>query len=285
VKALQIEETGSGKLFAKILDPPLNIPPTMTSGSLVPGQHNHQEDPRIKVEPTYVPDHQAVTVVAAEKRELERRIQRAHFGDLLFLISSDASNVDRTAEEIRAKKEERLLGLGGVFGRFSDEGLTPALNRAGAIAQRKGLIRPPPKKLLEAAMKGGRIVKAEFLNSIAEAQKAQGVQPILGWVNDTMAMAKETARPDILDTIDFDGVSEMTADLRGVPAKLVVAPEVRDQKRQQRAQAQAQQQAVEAAPQIAGAAKDLSSVDPDNLRQITRQFGPAAEAEAAGNGL
>jgi hypothetical protein len=42
---------------------------------------------------------------------------------------------------------------------------------------------------------------------------------------------------------------------------------------------------VEAAPQLAGAAKDLSSVNPDNLREITRQFSPAAEAEAAGNGL
>jgi hypothetical protein len=285
-KALQIEETGSGKLFALMLSPPMNVPPQLHSGSLVPGAKNMQEDnSHAKFEPSYVPDHQTMTVAAAEKRELEKRINRGHYGEILFLISQDPRATPATAEEIRAKKEEKLLQLGGFGSRFTDEGLTVALNRIGAIAQRKRLIRPPPQKLIEAAMKGGRILKPEYLNSIAEAQKAQGVQPILGWVNDVMAMAKETADPEILDNVDFDGVSEMTADLRGVPARLVVPEEMKRQKRARRAQAQAQARAAEAAPQLAGAAKDLSSVNPDNLREMARQFGPAAEAEAAGNGL
>jgi hypothetical protein len=83
-----------------------------------------EDNSHAKFEPSYVPDHQAMTVAAAEKRELEKRINRGHYGEILFLISRTREHAGN-AEEIRAKKEERLLQLGGVGGRFTDEGLTP----------------------------------------------------------------------------------------------------------------------------------------------------------------
>jgi hypothetical protein len=285
VKGLQALEFSGASILALLQKPPMNIPPQLASGSIVPGAKNNIEDPRVKFEPSYVPKPEAVTVGSNEKRQYETRVVRGHYGDLLFLISADPRTQPATAEEIRAKQQERLLALGGFFGRFSDEALTPALNRTLGIAQRRGLVPPPPPRLLQAAMKGGRVLKADFLNSIAEAQKAQGVAPILGWVNDAVTIAKETGRGDILDKIDFDGFMEMTADMRGVPAKLVVPDEVVAQKRAAQAKAAQDQANTEQAVQQAKAYKDLSQSDPEQVAQTFRQFSPAAEAQGTGNGL
>jgi hypothetical protein len=287
IKGIQALENSGVSIIATMQKPPMNVPPSLVSGSLVPGARNNIEDPRVKFEPSYVPRAEAVTVGENKLRQYEMRIQRAHYGDLLFLISSDPRTQPATAEEIRAKQQERLLALGGFFGRFSDEALTPLINRALAIAQRKGLLPPPPRKLLEVAMRGGqRLVKAEYLNSIAEAQKAQGVAPILGWVNDMVTIAKTLGRTDVTDKVNFDGVAEMTADMRGVPAKLVVPDDVVQQKRQAQAQA-AQQQAQQSqqAVEQAKAVKDLSQADPKQMDRVFSTFGPAAAAEATGGGL
>src|SRR5262249_17769534 len=123
------------------------------------------------------------------------------------------------------------------------------------------------------------------LNSIAEAQKAQGVAPILGWVNDAVTIAKETGRGDILDKVDFDEFMETTADMRGVPAKLVVPDEAVAQKRAAQAKAAADQANTEQAVQQAKAYKDLSQSDPEQVAQTFRQFSPAAEAQGTGTGL
>lgn len=285
VRSTQSLEGAGGVLVATIAKPPMNVPPQLASSSLVPGARNAVEDPRVKFEPSYVPEPNSVTVVDNKLARFEQRITRAYYGDLLFLISADPRTQPATAEEIRAKQQERLLALGGFFGRFSDEALTPAINRTLAIAQRKRLIPPPPRKLLEAAFRGGRILKVEFMNSIAEAMKAQGVAPILGWVNDAATIAKETGRSDVLDKIDFDKFMDTTADMRGVPNKLVVPDEVIAQKRQAQAQAAAQQQQTEQQVQQAKTYKDLSQADPEQLADMYRQFGPAAEAEATGSGL
>lgn len=285
VRAMQSLETAGGTLVATLAKPPMNVPPQLASSSLVPGARNNVEDPRIKFEPSYVPHPDAVRAADEKTQRFEQRSNRAFYGDLLFLISSDPRTQPATAEEIKAKSQERLLAMGGFYMRFSDEGMTPDINRTLAIAQRKRLLRPPPRKMLEAAMRGGRILKVDFLNSIAEAMKAQGVAPILGWVNDAVTIAKETGRGDILDKVDFDGFMTMTADLRGVPAKLVVPDEVVQQQRQARAQAQQKQAEVEQQVQQAKAYKDLSQSDPEQMQQIYRQFGPAAEAQATTAGV
>jgi hypothetical protein len=286
IKGIQALENSGVAIIATMQKPPMNVPPSLTSGSLVPGAKNNIEDPRIKFEPSYVPRADAVTVGENKLRQYEMRIQRAHYGDLLFLISSDPRTQPATAEEIRAKQQERLLALGGFFGRFSDEALTPLINRALAIAQRKGLLPPPPRKLLEVAMRGGqRLVKAEYLNSIAEAQKAQGVAPILGWVNDMVTIAKTLGRTDVTDKVNFDGVAEMTADMRGVPAKLVVPDDVIQARRQAQAQAAQQQVQQQQAVEQAKAVKDLSQADPEQMDRMFSAFGSAAQAEATGGGL
>jgi hypothetical protein len=286
IKGIQALENSGVSIIATMQKPPMNVPPSLVSGSIIPGARNNIEDPRVKFEPSYVPRAEAVTVGENKLRQYEMRIQRAHYGDLLFLISSDPRTQPATAEEIRAKQQERLLALGGFFGRFSDEALTPLINRALAIAQRKGLLPPPPRKLLEVAMRGGqRLVKAEYLNSIAEAQKAQGVAPILGWVNDMVTISKTLGRTDVTDKVNFDGVAEMTADMRGVPAKLVVPDDVVQQKRQAQAQAAQQAQQSQQAVEQAKAVKDLSQADPNQMDRVFSTFGPAAAAEATGGGL
>jgi SAM-dependent MidA family methyltransferase len=135
-------------------------------------------------------------------------------------------------------------------------------------------------------MRGGqRLVKAEYLNSIAEAQKAQGVAPILGWVNDMVTIAKTLGRTDVTDKVNFDGVAEMTADMRGVPAKLVVPDDVIQARRQAQAQAAQQQVQQQQAVEQAKAVKDLSQADPEQMDRMFSAFGSAAQAEATGGGM
>jgi hypothetical protein len=62
--------------------------------------------------------------------------------------------------------------------------------------------------------------------------------------------------PGILDNFNLDEMAKALADANGVPAKLENPPEMVAQIRADRAKQQQMAQMIEAAPQLAGAAKD-----------------------------
>jgi hypothetical protein len=277
-KALQALQLEGAKTIAKIGTPPLNIPDEMRNASLLPDARNRVPAGanHAKVEPTIMIPTAAVTVMQAEKKEHRDRITRSFYGDVLFLISSGGeSSQPATAEEIRAKRAEQLLQLGGVFSRISDEGLKIAIGRIFSIVQRRGLLPPPPPSL---AKKGK--LKLSFQNPLVTAQKTvelQGIQQLISVVT-----AGATAQKAGVDKIDYDELADTTADMLGVKPNILLSDEELHQRRQASAQqAQAQSQAA-ALQSSAGAVKQLSDANPDRLQQLAGMFGPNASAQATG---
>lgn len=287
VKSLQALETTSANFLAAGLDPALSLPKDLSSASLVPGTRNRlpaNSGPADEVKPTYVPDREWMEETRGEKAAFERRITRAHYADLILLISNDQSAEKATAEEIRAKKDERLLQLGGLFQRVSDELLTKMVNRTYAIAQRRGLGPKPPDILIKAALAGHKTVDIEYDNILSAAQKAIGIGAVQQWAGSLVQMASGMQSAEPLDSLNVREIATTTADMLGIPPQLVATDEQVQQRQQQRAQAQQAAQQQEALKTAAPAAKAASQIDPEQLRQVLQQFGPQATAQGVEEG-
>lgn len=287
VKALQsLEMTGAGFL-ALGLDPALNIPAKLASASILPGKRNRLPDgagPGTEVKATYEPDRGWVEENREEKRALESRINRGHFANLLLAITNDDSADKDTAEGIRAKKQEILLQLGGMYQRVSDEGLTGIVDRTYAEAQRQGKGPKPPDVLVRAALQGKKTVDIEYDNILSQAQKAVGSGAVQQWVGGLVQMAEGLQSPEPTDSINIREVATASADMLGIPPKMVATDEQVQQKQAARAQAQQAQQQQEAMKAAAPAAKAASQIDPEQLRQVLQQLPPVAGAEGLTEG-
>jgi len=272
-KGLQAWEMGGAQALALILKPPMNRPADLADASLMPGAMNPlAAGSNAKFEPSVVIPPQTVTVAAEKSREYEQRIDRGCYGDVLFLFSRDESVQPKTAEEMRGRKEERLLQLGGMANRYADEGLRPGIARMFAMAQRAGKLPPPPQQLL----RRGKI-KIDFQNPLVTAQKTIGFTAMGQLVSFGIACAQ--AKTAGADKLDVDEMMDTAGDMLGVKPNVLKSD---DQLAQERQAAAAQQQAAAqgiAMTQAAPAIKDLSNSDPEKLQSLLERFGPNAVAQ------
>ena len=82
-------------------------------------------------------------------------MQLAKEGVNVVISARTKADIEATAEEIRAKSDEKMLQLGPVLERLHDELLDPLIDRTFDIMLRRGLLPPIPKALVEAAAKRG----------------------------------------------------------------------------------------------------------------------------------
>lgn len=108
--------------------------------------------------------------VAIDIQALEQRIRETCHNNLFNMISN--LETVRSATEIDARREEKLVHLGPVLERFENEGLNPALKRVFAICDRAGLLPEPPEEL------DGRQIDVQYVSVLADAQRAVGTVPI-----------------------------------------------------------------------------------------------------------
>lgn len=101
---------------------------------------------------------------------LQSRIREVCYNQLFTMISN--LETVRSATEIDARREEKLVQLGPVLERFENEGLDPALKRIFAIAQRKGVLPEPPPEL------DGFTIDVQYVSVLSDAQRAVGTVPI-----------------------------------------------------------------------------------------------------------
>lgn len=274
-KGLQALELVGAKAASKIVDPPMNAPDSLKNASLLPGAINYLEsDKSIQFTPSVKIPPEAVTVLDAKVQRHEARVQRGHYADLLLIISNDERAGDPTAEEVRAKEKERYLQLGGTFARIAREDFEVVIHRVLAIAQRKGLIPPPPPD-----MKGHEALNIEFDNELIAAAKTLGLTANDRLVETAGNLAK-VGRTDALDKLNVDAILDDTADKLGTNPKLLLSDEQVAQIRQQRAKQQQGAQQGEAMAKAAPAIAKLSDTDPQNLQQLMQQFGENAQAQS-----
>ena len=278
-KALQLMEKRKAQMLEKGVNPPMGAPGSLRGqrASILPGDITYVDQNAIGqgFAPLYQIDASWYGALRAEIMAHEERIKSAYFVDLFLMISS--MDDVRTATEIAARKEEKMLMLGPVLERMNDELLDPLIDRVFNLMMEQSaprwagllpgnpMLPPPPKEL------AGMDLNVEYVSILAQAQKALGVSGIeraIGFAGNLAGI-----QPDIIDKIDFDqAVDEYTAML-GVPPTIVRSDEDVAQMRQARAQAQQQQAAMEQMSAGIQGAKLLSETDVSGDNALTALVG------------
>lgn len=184
-------------------------------------------------------------------RDVKADIRETMHNDLFKMISQ--LETVRSATEIDARREEKLVLLGPVLERFHNEGLDPALTRTFEIANRAGLIPPPPEEI------AGMTIEIQYVSILSAAQSAVGVIPterFLGLIGNVAAMV-----PTALNIPNFDEILRDYGRDIGVKAKHMNTKEQSDMMAKQQAEQQAAQEMAAVGPALAQGAKNLSETD------------------------
>jgi len=279
-KALQLMEKRKAQMLEKLVNPPMGAPASLRGqrASILPGDITYLDATNIgqQFAPLYEINPAGYSALRSEIDAHEQRIESAFFVDLFLMISS--MDDVRTATEIAARKEEKMLMLGPVLERMNDELLDPLIDRVfemmieqssprwSGLLPGNPMLPPPPREL------AGLDLNVEYVSILAQAQKALGVAGIeraIGFAGNLAGI-----QPDIVDKIDFDqAVDEYTAML-GVPPTMIRSDEAVAQLRRQRAEQQQQQQAMEQMSAGIQGAKLLSETnvtDPSALTALVGQ--------------
>ena len=242
-KALQIKERELGKGISKLVAPPTVSPVDLQNKnlSLIAGANSFSDDAAQKFRAVYQIDPR-VGELNNDIFRSEDHINRLFYVDL-FLLISNQDDV-RTATEIAARQEEKLLQLGPVLEGLHDELLDPLIDRTfnmlvrlsqpGWLGVGPQLLPPPPAELL------GSDLKVEYISILAQAQKLVSTGATERWVGFTGQLA--SLAPEALDKLNVDEIVDSMAEDLGVPAKMVASEKEVQAKREARAEQVASQQ-------------------------------------------
>jgi hypothetical protein len=186
-------------------------------------------------------------------REIQARIRETFHNDLFRMISE--LDTVRSATEIDARREEKLVQLGPVLERFENEALDPAIRRIFNIMVRAQLIPPAPESITQS----GASIEVQYVSILAAAQSAVGVIPterFMQVVGNVSAIY-----PQALNIPNWDELLRGYARDIGVKAQGVNPVEVTEQLNQAQQQTEQMQGMAEQALPAAQAAELLSRTD------------------------
>lgn len=189
--------------------------------------------------------------MTADIRDVQARIMRTFHNDLFRMISE--LETVRTATEIDARREEKLVLLGPVLERFENECLDPAINRIFNIMTRAGLIPPAPEDIQDANL------EIQYVSILTAAQSAVDAVPLerfLQLVGNISAVYE--------GALDVPNWNELLVDYGrsiGVKAKHINSLDEIVAAQEQRQGLQGTATAIEGAQAGAQAAKTLAETD------------------------
>jgi hypothetical protein len=259
IKQLQKETLRKAQAIDKMVNPPMladvqlkNQPMSLLPGGMtyVSGLGRDREGAR----PIYtvMPP---IAEMMQDIREVQQRIKITFHNDL-FTGITDIQTV-RTATEIDARREEKLVLLGPVLERIQSahEGLGSGIDRVWGIMWRGRLFPDPPPTLLGAPTN----IQVDYISMLAMAQKGiatAGIEKLWGFAGNLAAV-----RPQILDKLSEDQTIDEYAAALGVSPKIIVSDEDAAATRAARAAKEEAAQAVELAATGAEGAKTLSETE------------------------
>lgn len=192
-----------------------------------------------------------VAELRQDREGLRRAIDEALFNDLFRMISQ--LDTVRSATEIDARREEKLVLLAAVLERFENEVLDPAVKRTYEIAKRLDLLPELPPEL------EGVDPEIAYESILTDAQRAIGTASIERF----MSFVAETGSvwPDLLGVPNAEELVRDYADRLNVPAiGLKTRDEVAAERQQQQELSQQREQAL-VGNELTNAAKNLSDTD------------------------
>lgn len=253
VKQLQIEQRRKAEALDKMVRPPMVASVSMKNEpmSILPGDVSYVADaqaagfkPAFQVEPR-------IQELMLDLKEVQSRVDKVFFVDL-FLMISNLQTV-RTATEIDARREEKLVLLGPVIERTENEGLDEIIERTFSVMSRRKLFPPAPPEIQ------GQPIVIKYISILAEAQRAASTAAIERLVQFAGGMAG--IKPDIIDNLDTDQIIETYADLLNVPPHVLNAVKKVIDIRTARDKMAQQQAALQAGQAAASGAQTLSQTD------------------------
>ena len=268
IRQLQHEQKTKAKGIEKAVDPPIQGPPELRNSvvATLPGRlttvSNLQQN---AIRPIYEVDLQLQPLLL-DIAEIQMRIKDTFFATLFRMIS-DSDRRQVTAEEIRAREQEKLLQLGPVLERLNVETLNPLIERTVEIAAERGLLPRPPREI------EGEDWEIEHVSIMAQAQKLAGLGSIERTCGFVANIAKETGDQTVLDAIDTDEAIATYADAAGAPPKILRTPVERQALRAKREQAEQAERTAMVMQAGAKSARDLAAANMDGDNALARLTG------------
>lgn len=184
----------------------------------------------------------------ADIQDVRQRINATFFKDL-FLMISNMTDPRMTATEVAARQEEKMLMMGPVLERLSNELLYPMVNITFDNMVAGGAVPPAPQEMQ------GMQLNVELVSVLAQAQRAIGTNSIDRFVGQIGMIAQY--KPEVLDKFDSDAWADAYSDQLGVDPTLIVANDKVAVIRDARAKAQQAQQQAAVMEQQSKTAKNL----------------------------
>lgn len=250
---LQHETKRKAQGLDKMINPPivadiqLEHRPTalMPNGiTFVAGQNNVGAKPLYQIQAP-------LQEMTEDIREIQMRI-RETFHNNLFNMISQLDSV-RSATEIDARREEKLVLLGSVLDRFESEALGPAISRIYSIMERQGMLPEPPPEIEDAE------IEVQYVSILSTAQSAVAAAPVERWVGLVGNLA--AVAPEVLQVPDWQEMVRNYGTAIGVHAKNMKSREaVQELADAEQARLDAQEAAV-AGKELVDGAQTLSETD------------------------
>ena len=269
-KQVQLEQRRKAQAIDKMVNPPLvadvqlkNQPANLTPGGItyVSGYSASGKPGFASVYDTRFP----VQEITTDLQEVKARLSQIFFNDVLRVASQYETRSNVTAVEWDLRKSESLVMLGPALERIDNEVLRPVLERVFNVANRAGIIPPPPEEI------AGQMMTIDFVSMLAQAQQATragSIERVLSLAGNLVGVV-----PEAMDNIDVDYSLDKYSSLLNNDPKMIRSPEQLAAIREQRAQAQAQAQQAAIAQQLSQGAKNLASADTSGQNALSAILG------------
>jgi head-to-tail connecting protein len=250
---LQLETKRKAQGLDKMINPPIvaDIQLQHRPTALMPNGITYVAGANsIGVKPMYE-IHPPIQEMTQDIRDVQVRIRETFFNELFQMISQ--LETVRSATEIDARREEKLVLLGSVLERFENEALDPAINRIYSIMQRRNMLPPAPEGIED------QTIEIQYVSILATAQQALAAAPTERW----LALIGNIAPlvQDVLKIPNWDEVVRTYGLDIGVQAKLMRPREEVQEQQAQEAEAAAMAEAANVASGTVQAGKLLSETD------------------------
>lgn len=266
--ALQTLQTRILQGIDKQVNPPMVADPALMSqsASVRPGDVTYvsMKDGTPGFKPAYQVNFQ-MDHASAMVQDHRKRIETGLYKDVFMLISGDDRS-DITAEEIKARLEEKMTVLGPVVHRSIAEILQPTIERVLPILHRHGKLPKKPPQL------HGKDIKIEFISILAAAEKARqlnNIKQFLQVVGSDEAV-EAGAGQQILNTIKADKLIRRVAELTEIPADCMNTPEEAAALAAQQAKAAQDAQNAKNAQALSTAAGNLANIPTGGDNALSR---------------
>ncbi len=183
-----------------------------------------------------------------ERNRLRREtIMQAFYVDVFQTMSDN----DMTATEVQIRAQEKLRGIAPKAARIQTDILGPTAERILRMGIDRGdLVVPEALK--------GQSLEVVYTSPLAIAQRSQEAINLQMFLQDAFMVAQ--ANPEALMRLDFDAITEEFAEIRGVPAKVLLEEKEYEALKQAMQQQQQLQQGLATAQQAGEAGQALQAV-------------------------